>query len=206
MTQYQAKRKTANVSLIFLSRFLSLLPPSSSPSAPGGLCLDRIEFSRANMGKAPSRLCMVNVSVERVISLALPATPTYSLASGSQSADLCCWGDLVFHVGYLKSTNTSLPLSVSLFYSLTFSLSRALALLQPHNILLTHSPVLLSALPSPIPLLFNLLPPGSFATFIPFTVSLCESSTSFPQHLLVGYAQFELTLSYGGIGIELCPV
>ncbi len=145
----EGKRKTSVLILYFPLSFFPCQSPSSSPSAPGGLCLDRIEFSRANMGKALSRLCMVNVSVERVISPALPSTPTYSLARGSQSADLCCWGDLVFHVGYLKSANTSLSLFLS-FPLATFSLSRALALYNH----ITY--------PSPIPLYCSLhsLPPS----------------------------------------------
>lgn len=157
---------------------LSFVPcqfPSSSPSAPGGLCLDRIEFSRVNMGKALSRLFLVNVSVERVISPALPTTPTYSLASGSQSADLCCWGDLVFHVGYLKTPSISL----SLFS--THSLFHYLMHWHSYNHITYPSPIplycsLYSLPPSPFfsICLFFLLPPAStpIAPLIPATVSL----------------------------------
>lgn len=191
-------------SLLILSfpLFFPCQSSSSSPSAPGGLCLDRIEFSGANMDKALSRLCMANVSVERVISPALPATPTYSLASGSQSADLCCWGDLVFHVGYLKSTNTSISLSLSLFS--THSLFHYLV----HWLSCNHI-----TYPSPIPLYRSVLslPPSSlfsifffFCSLLPrrlllhlfplLYLSLCQSSSSVSQHLLMGgFAQCEVS-------------
>lgn len=150
-------------SLLILSFLLSFLPcqfPSSSPSAPRGLCLDMIGFSRANMDRALARLCMANVSVERVISPALPTTPTSSLASGSQSADLCCWGDLVFHIGYLKRTKTSL--SLSLFIS-THSLFHYLMHWLAYNHITYPSPIPLyccldSLLPSSFTICTILLP------------------------------------------------
>lgn len=142
------------------------------------------------MGKALSCLCLVNVSAARVISPALPNTPTYSLASGSQSADLCCWGDLVFHVGYLKSINTSHSLyPFSLFHSLTFSLSCALVLLQPYNIYPFSCIALCTPFPRPLPSNFpsSLLPPALVCkdAFIPYTVSPSQSSTCISQQCLV---------------------
>lgn len=150
MIEWQEKRDSWSVLYLLFFCFFSFPPlrPSSFPSQPGGLCLDSIEFSRVIV--ALSCLCMVTVSAVRVLSPALPTTPTYSLASNSQSADLCCWGDLVFYVSYLKSTITSL------YRSLSFPLYCVLALLQSHNVHLTHSPLFLFALYSPIPLLFNL--------------------------------------------------
>lgn len=181
MQSHIHKKKTIALSFSFpCSCFLCQLA-SFPPSPPGDLCLDTKETSRANMGKALSCLCMVNVSAERVISPALPNTPTYSLASGSQSADLYCWGDLVFHVGYLKSINTSHSLYLfSLLHSLTFLLSCALVLLQPYYI---HPfPCIAPCTPFPQPLPFNLSSSllrralVSKAAFIPSTVSPSQSS------------------------------
>lgn len=145
ITGWQGKGKKADPSFFFPLSFSQFQSPSSSPCPPGGLCLDRIEFSRANMGKALSRLCMANVSVERVMSL---APPPPSLASGSQSADLCCWGDLVFHEGYLKSTDTSCSLSLSLFSTLSLFFHCLV-----HWLSYNHT-----TYPSPIPLHCSLAP------------------------------------------------
>lgn len=108
------------------------------------------------MAKAVSCLRLVNVSVESVLSPARPTSPTRSLASGSQSADLHCRGDLLFRVGYL-STNTSCSLFASLFsiLSLFFSFF-LLSLLSCHRITSASlNPVLLFALPSPFTFFFS---------------------------------------------------
>ena len=77
-----------------------------------------------------------------------PPTHTHTLLGKWQAVS---WFVLLRGFGVPRRLFKHLALPPSLFHSLTFSLSRALALLQPRNRPLTHSPLLLSALTCPIP-------------------------------------------------------